>query len=193
MNSSVSHYSKTNVYYLMRDILGCFPDKFEDNFLSIINHHLIAKESTRKVLMDEIKASKPKYKILTGALILQNSFLRQMQRVAIYEVIDVLEALKYCLKKSGFIKVRRLSAQVILRLFVVLYCEYIMMPTRRMEGKPYLDEFKKFITQKDLVEAININDYLSYWIFKDYYIDIGYGEEVAKEIKAIISKFYDKA
>ena len=181
---------KDSFYYLMRDILSCFPDKFEQNFLGIINHHLIAKKATRRILMDEIKMPKPKYRILAGALILQNAFLRQMQRVALYEVIDVIVALKYCFSNSPFKTGKKLSAQTILRLFATLYFEYIVMPLRQKEGKSYLDKFKKYFSKNDMINVINANDFLSRFIFENHGVEIGYGEERNSKLKEILSKFY---
>ncbi len=181
---------RDNFYYLMRDILSCFPDKFERNFLGVINHHLIAKEATRQVLMDEIKMPKPNYRILAGSLILQNAFLRQMQRVALYEVIDVLAALRYCFFNSTFKTVKKISAQVILRLFAVLYFEYIVMPLRHKEGKSYLDKFRKYFSKNDMINVINTNDFLSRFIFENHGLEIGYGEERNTKLKEILNKFY---
>jgi len=181
---------RDNFYYLMRDILSCFPDKFERNFLSVINHHLIAKEATRQILMDEVKVSKPNYRILAGSLILQNAFLRQMQRVALYEVIDVVPALKYCFCDSSFKTVKRISAQVILRLFVTLYFEYIVMPLKRKEGKSYLDKFKKYFSKNDMINVINANDFHSRCIFDNHGVEIGYGEERNPKLKEILNKYY---
>src|SRR3989339_1321736 len=118
---------EANFYYLMKDILSCFPNNFENNFLGIINHHFIAKETTRKILIDEAKKKKSDFKILTGALILQNAFLKQSSRGALYEVIDIVEQLKIC-SKSKLKTIKKLSTQVILKLFVTLYFEYVIMP-----------------------------------------------------------------
>lgn len=181
---------RDNFYYLMKDILSCFPDNFEQNFLGIINHHLVAKEATRQILKDEVKMVKPKYRILAGALVLQNAFLRQMQRVALYEVIDVVPVLKYCFSNSSFKTVKKLSAQVILRLFATLYFEYIIMPLRKEEGKPYLDEFRKYFPRNDLVNIINANDFPSRLIFENHGVEIGYGEERNIKLKEILNKFY---
>ncbi len=181
---------RDNVYYLMRDILSCFPDKFERNFLGVINHHLIAKEATRQVLMDEIKGPKPNYRVLAGSLILQNAFLRQMQRVALYEVIDILAALRFCFLNSSFKTVKKISAQVILRLFSTLYFEYIIMPLRRKEGKSYLNEFKKYFSKNDMIAVISANDFLSRFIFENHGVEIGYGEERDTRLKEVLNKFY---
>ncbi len=170
---------RDNVYHLIRDILSCFLDKFERNFLSIINHHLIAKEATRQILMDEIKRSRsrPKYRVLAGSPILQNAFLQQMKRVALYEVVDVLAALRYFFFNSTFKTIKRISSQVILRLFATLYFEYIVMPLRRKEGKPYLRKFRKYFSEKVMIDVINANGFLSRFIFENQGVEIGYGEE----------------
>ncbi len=181
---------KDNLYYLMRDILSCFPDKLERSFLGVINHHLITKQATRQILMDEIKIPKPSYRILTGSLILQNAFLRQTQRVALYEVIDVLVALRFCFFNSTFKTVKTISAQVILRLFATLYFKYIVMPLRGKEGKSYLDKFRKYFSKNDMINVINANDFHSRFIFENHRIEIGYDEERNSKLKEILNKFY---
>ena len=64
------------------------------------------------------------------------------------------------------------------------------MPSRRIEGKPYINKFKKYFTQNDLKEVINTNSYLVYRIFENHGVNIDYGEEGKIQIEKIISKFY---
>ena len=40
--------TENNIYFLIKNILACFPDKFEGHFLGMINDHLIAKEASRQ-------------------------------------------------------------------------------------------------------------------------------------------------
>lgn len=181
---------RDNVYYLIRDILSCFPDNFEGRFLGVVNHHLIAKEATRQILMDEVKKPKPQFRILAGALILQNYFLRQMQRAAIYEVFGVVGALKYCFLSSSFKTIKKLSAQVILRLFATLYFEYIIMPGRKEEGKSYLDQFRKHLSVEDITNAMNLDDVFPRFIFENHGIELGFGTEANIRLREMLNKFY---
>lgn len=181
---------RDNVYYLMRDILSCFPDNFESHFLGVINHHLIAKEATRQILMDEIKQKKPRFKILAGALILQNAFLRQMQRVALYEVTDIIAALKFCFRNSSFKTIKKLSAQVALRLFCTLYFEYIIMPGRKKEGKPFINRFKKHFSKNDILDVINTDGVYPRFIFESHGIELGFSDRMNKKLKEVLDKFY---
>lgn len=181
---------RDNVYYLMRDILSCFPDNFESHFLGVVNHHLIAKEAIRQILMDEIKQKKPRFRILAGALILQNAFLRQMQRIAIYEVIDVVAALKYCFRSSPFKTIKKLGAQVTLRLFATLYFEYIIMPGRKEVGNTYLDQFKEHFSQDDMIDIINTKGVFPRFIFERHGIELGFGDEANTRLGEILNKFY---
>ncbi len=34
---------RDNIYYLIRDILSCFPNNFENHFLSIFNHNITSE------------------------------------------------------------------------------------------------------------------------------------------------------
>jgi len=181
---------RDNVYYLMRDLLSCFPNKFKSNFLDVVNHHFIAKKATRQVLMDEIKNAKPQFRILAGALILQNAFLLQMPRIAVYEVIDIVEALKYCFRDSPFKTIERLSAQVILRLFATLYFEYIILPRRKKEGKTLFNKFKRYFSKNDIIDAMNTDGVFPRFIFENHGIELGFGKEVNIRLKEILDKFY---
>lgn len=182
---------KDNLYYLMSDILSCFPDNFKSRFLNIINNHFIAKEATRQILMDEIKKPKPKFRILAGALILQNSSLRQTQGAALHEVISTVGALKFCFSKSPYKTVKKLSVQVILRLFATLYIEYIIMPVRKEEGEIFLGQFKKHFSRNDTLEAMNTERLLTRFIFEDHGIAISYdNNEKETKLTEILDKFY---
>ncbi|MDX9856123.1 MAG: hypothetical protein RBS86_04910 [Candidatus Moranbacteria bacterium] len=180
---------KDGVYYLMRDIISCFPYK-DGNFLGAMNHHFIAKNAIRLILLDEIKKKKPEFRILAGALTIQNTFLHQLGRVAIYEMNEVIPALKFCLtyKKSKIVK--RLSAEVVLRLFTVLYFEYIIMHGRREEGKEFIEKFKKCINRDDVIDAMNTNRVYPRFIFESNGIELGFGKEGKKRFHEILNKFY---
>ena len=68
--------TKEAMYFLMKDILSCFPNSVEDNLVKSLNQHSISKEITRRIFKDETQEEKPKFRILAGVLILQNDFLR---------------------------------------------------------------------------------------------------------------------
>lgn len=181
---------RDSVYYLMQDILSCFPDNFESNFLSAANHHFVAKEATKQILVDEIKQEKPRFRILAGVLILQNAFLRQMQRVALYEVIDIVSVLKFCFYRTSFKTIKRLSAQVVLRLFCTLYFEYIIMPRRKKEGKPFISRFKEYFSANDIIDVMNTGGVFPRFIFESHGIELGFGKEANTRLKEILGKFY---
>lgn len=182
--------SESNIYYLMTDILACFPDRFEDHFLGTINHHLIAKETIRKILIDEVKKQKPEFRILSGALILQNVFLRQMQRSAIYEVIDVLEPIKICLK-SNFKIIKKLANEILLRFFTILYFEYIFMPGRKEEGKEYIKKFKNIFSIDNVIEAIETQGVFPRFIFENHMKGIDYEGKTNMTYSKLIKDFYE--
>lgn len=181
---------KDTVYYLMRDILSCFPNKFKRNFLSIINYHLIAKEAVQHILKNEIKEEKPSFRIIAGALILQNSFLYQMDRVAFYEIIDIVEELNYCFKKDPRKTIKGLSGQIILRLFATLYSEYIAL-NRAEEGKKFLNLFKAQFSQKDIIKIFNsISTPTLRFILEKHNVGLSSNERMYKRLKEILDKFY---
>ncbi len=112
---------KNSTYFLIRDILSCFPTTVERNLTSVLNAHHVFKKSTRQIFVEEVKSRRPAYRILCGALIMQNTFLRQYPQIAFYEVSDIIPELKYCFFKDKRKTIKRLSAETILRLFVTLY------------------------------------------------------------------------
>ena len=181
---------RDNFYYLMEDILSCFPDRFEDRFLGIINDHLIAKEATRQILMNEIKQKKPRFRILAGALILQNSFLRQMQRIAMYEVIEIVPALKFCFRSVPYKTIKKLSAEAILRLFCTLYLECVLVPGRKAECGQFVSQFRRFLTVKDIIDAMNTDGIFPNFIFERHGINLGYGKEADNKLSMILKDFF---
>ena len=181
---------KNNFYYLMKDILKSLPDNFRENFLSIINDYAIAKETSRKILLNEINEKKPSFRILYGGLILQNCYLRKSSRGAMYEVMEVVEAIKYCFSKSKLIKLNRLSSEAILRLFCILYLEYILIPTRSKEGKVFIRNFKKHFSKEDIVKAIRIQGISVRYIFEGHMVELGYGQDRNKRLKETLEEFY---
>jgi len=184
---------KDNFYYFMKDVLACFPNKFGGNFIGMANHHFIVKEATRQILSEEIKQKKPQFRILAGALILQNNFLWQMPRVALYEVIDIASELKHCFYKDSRKTIKNLSALTIIRLFVTLYYEYVIMPGRKEEGKEFLNKFKNIFSKEDIIKIISIMDsFRIIYIFEQQGIDLKFGKEANKRLIEVIEKFYEK-
>ena len=190
MNDSKPTITRNDIYYLIRDILDSLPDKFEDNFLSKANNHQIMKEITRQVFIDEVKKKKPEFRILAGALILQNSLLQRVRRSSIYEVIEVVGPMKICFH-STFKTIRKLSAEAILRLFATLYFEYKIMPGRKKEGNVYLVKFKSTLSKDNIIEAINIEGIFPQWIFERHGISIRTGKDMNIDFQNIIEKFYE--
>lgn len=183
-------YKKDAAYFLMRDILSCFPDNVGNNLVGALNQHLISKEATRQILKEEIQNGKPQFRILAGALILQNNFLRQFSRAAFYEVIDIVQELKYCFYKDSRKIVKRLSAQVILRLFLTLYFEFLILPLRKKKGKAYINRFREFFSKEDMLKIINTEGVYPRFIFEQHGVDLGIGHEIQKRIENTLNKFY---
>jgi hypothetical protein len=183
--------SKKDVtYYLIRDILSCFPDSVEKNLISVLHRHLISKNNIRDISLNEIKEEKPSFRILSGALIAHNNFLRQMPNVAFYETLDILEVLAYCFKKDRRKTLKRLSAQTILRLFASLYFEFIFLPLPPSD-KSELETFKKTFSREDIVEVISVNDFYTRYIFENHRIDLGVRDEPKRQLKIILDEFYN--
>lgn len=188
----VEEKKRNSVYYLMRDIVGCFPNRFEDNFLCSINRHQIARESVKQILKDEIGEPKPKFKILIGSLILLDSFVSKRGRSPLYELNDVLEELRFCFLNTSFKTVKERSASVIFEIFVKLYSEYIMNPGRKEEGEMYLNQFRKLFPPNDMILVLNIlGIYSPGWILKRHLIvDRHENNKNTKRMKEIFNEFY---
>lgn len=181
--------SKSSLYYFIKDIIRCIPSKLGTNFVYVSNHHLISKKIIRIIFKDEIKEKKPEYKILINILIIQYDFLNSLSRAAIYEVIEIVDELKYCIG-TKFKTVRKKGSAVVISLFSILYFEYILMPGRRNEGKEYLDKFRKTFSREDMIEVINTYGPLYGWIFEKHGIDLGTGEETLQKLPLVLDRFY---
>ena len=181
---------KNNLYFLVKDILSSFSGDIEQNLIHTLNSHFISKEATRNILKDEIKEKVPRYKILRGALIIQNDLLRKLPSSAIYEVSEVMAELKYCFKIDKRKTIKRLSAQVILRLFASLYFEFIIMPLGDQDTKLYLNKFKKYFSKSDLITIFSKDFFYARYIFKGHGIELGTSDEAKAKLKKILNKFY---
>src|SRR3989344_281606 len=145
---------KNNLYYLVEDILNCFSATTDPSLISALSRHLISKEAVKSVLKEEIQSKKPRFSVIRGSLMVQNNFLRQFSQNAFYEVIDILDELKYCLEKDKRKTIKRLSSQVILRLFTTLYFEFRMLPMHHKEDEEYIDKFKKYFSKEQILEIM---------------------------------------
>lgn len=195
-NRSTQKIKKTNFYYLMRDILSCFPNNIGDNLINTLNNHFISQESAKMIFKEEVTNKKPNFRILSGILILQNAALRQIPRAAFYEVIDVLEELKYCFEKDSRKTIKNLSKQTILRLFATLYFEFVMLPLRREEGNIYIHKFQKTVTKEDMLKImldfVKRDRFLLHFIFKEHNIEMKIDDEneMAIRVTDLLEKFY---
>ncbi len=178
------------VYYLIRDLLDSFSAVTGRSLVSVLNRHFISKEAIRLAFKDEVNIKEPQYSILRGVLIVQNNFLRQFPQSAFYEVIDILPELKYCLKKDTRKTIRKLSAQVILRLFASIYFELRMLPMYHKEDEIYIKKFSSYFSKKDMIEIMNNDEFLTRFIFEQGMISLGTMEEMRIKIHAILNKFY---
>jgi hypothetical protein len=185
-----SNWKNGDIYYLMKDILFCFPDTVENNLVGALNQHLIAKTTIQQIFKNEVREKKPQFRILAGALILQNNFLRSLPSSAFYETMDIVPEIKYCFSDSKTITLRRLSAQTILRLFISLYLEYCIIQTQNKIGLKYRNKFKKYFSKEDMKIIINTDGFLPKLIMRSYGIELGVGEEINSKIDSILDNFY---
>jgi hypothetical protein len=182
---------KDPTYFLIEDILSCFPDNVKENLISVLNRHRISKEFAGRIFKAETKNKKPNFHILAGVLILQNDHLRRSPSSAFYEAIEVIPELKYCFKNDSRKTIKRLSAQTILRLFAILYLEFVIMPGREGGGRKYIDRFKEFFTKEDMREIINRDMFYTQLIFQRLgIIDLGVGINLTVRLKDILNEFY---
>lgn len=184
---------KEAVYFLIRDLLDNFSADTESSLIGALNRYAISKEATRLVFRDEVKQKKPNYSILRGILMVLSNLLRQFPQSGFYEVLEVIDELRYCFKKDPRKTIKKLSGQVTLRLFANLYFEFRMLPMHHKEDEEYIQKFKKYFSRNDLVKIINSDIFLTRFIFQRHYIDIGFGEERNRKLIKIINEFYEKS
>ena len=181
------HKTKEAMHFLMRDILSCFPTRVEDNLISRLNQHSISKEATKQIFKDEIQNEKSQFRVLAGALILQNSFLRQLPE-ACDELIDIVPELKYCFYDDQRKTIKKLSAQAISRLFLALYYEYLFLPGK--EEGDYIAKFKEYFSRGDIVRVMKSVGIGLHYIFEGQGLKLGFGDEASRRIGAILDEFY---
>jgi len=184
------HKKKDAVYFLLRDILSCFPTSVESNLISALNQHLISKELTRQIFKEEVQKKSPSFRILAGALTLQKFFLIQLPRAAFYEVIDVVPELRHCLYNDPRKTIRGLSAEVILRLFIILHFEFRILPGKGDQS--YIEQFKEHFSKDDMKNILNAHEMCVpvRFIFERHGIDLGVGDEIQKRIENTLNEFY---
>lgn len=180
---------KNAIYYLVKDLLNAFPATTDSSVISTLNQHLISKEAIRLVFKDEVKEKKPQFTILRTILIVQDNFLRQFPQGALYEVTEILNELEYCYKKDSRKTIKKLSSQVILRLFVTLYFEFRILPMHHKEDEEFIKKFKEHFSKKDIEEIMVADLFLTKFIFKYQYMDLGSQLEIQTKLKQILNKF----
>lgn len=147
---------KTNVYFLMDDILGCFPDKIGKHLIETLNSHKISKDLTVEIFRAEIKKKKPRYRVLAGVLILIMWQLIEWYR-DFYTAVQVLPELKWCLHQKSWKTIKWWSSEIILRTFLSLYNEFIILSVSN-NGIDYLKRFKETIEEGDIKKVVEILD-----------------------------------
>jgi len=182
---------RDSIYYFIRDILhDCFFKNSNTNLASVLNRHLITKNSVRDVFKDEVKESKPKFKVLQNSLIVLNNYLRILPTSAFYEVVENLPELKYCLKKDKRITVIKLSAQTIFRLFITIYYETIFLPLGNRDKDEFVSIFTKYFSKSDMLQIIEICGFHTHFILDQHGLDMGFGEDKKEKLKRIVDQFY---
>jgi len=181
-----------NFTYFIEDVLKCFPSKFEGKFVHMISDHYVVKEKIYSLFLLETEKKKPNYNILSGGLIVINSYLRKSSRGAIYEISKIISGISYCYSQKKWKTIKQNSAKVILRLFGILYREYIIIPIRKEEGQEYLNNFVKYFSAKDMINICNTQGvFVEFILERECGIKVGVGtEERNKRINEIISNFF---
>lgn len=180
---------KEAIYFLIRDLLDNFSADTKPSLIGALNRYAISKEATRLIFRDEVKQKKPSYSVLKGILMVLSNLLGQFPQSGFYEVLEVMDELKYCFKKDSRKTIKKMSGQVILRLSANLYFEFRMLPMHHKEDEEYIKKFKKYFSKKDLVEIINSDLVLTRFIFERGGIDIDFGQERIKKLKSILNEF----
>lgn len=183
----------SQIFYLIKDILSSFPNKVEENLISSLYRHKLVKDNLLKIFKEEVKQKKPDYKLFSGILIVLFNYLRAMPRVAFFEVIELVNELKYCFYKDKRKNIRRLSAQVILCLFLTLYVEFRLMPMHHKDDEKYIDKFKKVFTPNDILNVIKETDnhYITNFLFQQLGFKTILVEEKKQQINKIIKIFWN--
>jgi len=139
---------RNEVYFLMRDILGCFPDRVGIHLIYTLNSHKVAKDFILKIFKDEIKKEKPEYRILMGAISVLNSQLFNWYR-NFYDSADTIAELKYCCFQDKRKTVKGKAMECILRLFLSLYHENKIVKSLNSNDKRIV-KFKNVIKSDDM-------------------------------------------
>lgn len=182
--------NKAEVYYFIRDLLGCFPNKVDKNLIAVLNGHSIAKNNAINAFKDEIKKAKPQYRILIGMVIILNKQLIDYQR-SIGDSVSVVKELKYCCFVDKRKSLNKVSLQCLLRLFASLYYENKITLSLH-DSDDAIVNFKQSVTEDDIksiAEALKLftsNQSIKRYIFEQQGIVI----DTKERFEEVVQKFY---
>jgi len=178
-------------FYLITDLLSCFPDNVERNLLNTLHSYKISKDAIENVFKEEIKNPNSRYRVLYGALLVYADFLRYHQRIAYYEVLPLLPQLKFCLSYKNSKNIRRVSNQIVMMLFGTLYFEFCMLPVHYKEDLDYIRDFRKHISRKELLQIISKDIYGTKFFFRQNLLKVDYSNDISF-FDPIVNEFYAK-
>jgi len=183
---------KNASYYLIRDILSCFPNEVGRNLTKTLGGHSIAKENIKEIIKDEIKNKNPQYKILIGAVIVFNGQLKTFQRDI--DPVSITEELKYCCFVDKRLSLKKMAAQCILRLFTSLYYENKIVKSID-DGNSKIKKFKQFIKPDDVKEIVKLLEIFrgGRCLFSGRFIFENQGVKVdtIEELNNMLDEFYN--
>ncbi|MBI4067086.1 hypothetical protein HY407_01785 [Candidatus Gottesmanbacteria bacterium] len=179
-------------FYLITDLLSCFPDNVERNLLNTLHSYTISKDTIESVFKEEIKNPKPRYRVLYGALLVYADYLRYHQRIAYYEVLPLLPQFKFCLSYKNSKNIRKVSSQNVMMLFGTLYFEFCMLPVHYKEDLNYIRDFRKHISREELLHIISKDIYGSKFFFRQNFLKVDYSENDVSFFEPIVNEFYSK-
>lgn len=190
--ASYMNYQLTNTDFLIEDILRVIEQgDTKHDLATLLNNHLVSKEAIRNVFTTEIAKAKPDWKVLSGAIRTFIAFLAYKPRIAFYEIIEVVEALKHSFLHDKRKTVRTLSHEAILRLFITLYIEYYFVFISDRD-QDIIARFKKSFAKKEFIEIIMEYSRPLSFIFDQYGLKPCYGNECKIKLLEFTEKFYSK-
>jgi len=195
MTKITENNKKTNLDFLIEDVLSCLFGNTGECLIEVLNSYKISKDSVIKVFRNEIRKDKPDFRILLGALIVLENQLRKWQK-DFYCVIETLSEIKYCFIKDQRKTIRKCAAVCIFRLFLSLWCESKLAPE---EIKNSLNKFRDIISKQDIKNIVELiggfkEGNLLKWrfIFEEHGLkfDITNPEKEERKLNEILKEFY---
>ena len=113
-----------------------------------------------------------------------------MQRIAVHEVIEIIIPLKYCLH-SRFKSIKKLSAEILVRLFTILYFEYFFMPGKTERGQDYINMFKNTFSINDVLSALKKDGVFPRFIFENHMYGVEYEGKTNMTFNKMLKEFYN--